>query len=112
MSKPTKQKTAKEELHSTMKEGAYSDNEIEIVAKVPRSKYDYTAIVNALKSGQKWLCSANVTKTKIQRVLSETRKLMPTYTIKKGVAAKNGVALNPTQYVLIAKLKNPKPASA
>jgi len=75
---------------------------------LPRSKYDYTAIVNALKEGKKWLCSANITKTKVQRVLYETRKLMPTYTVKKGIAAKNGVPLVPTQYVFIAKPKTAK----
>ena len=91
-----------------MQEGAYNDNEIEIIAPKKRSKYDYDAIVAALTNGKMWLCGSAVTKTKVQRVLYETRKLIPEYKVKKANAAKNGKALVPTQYVLIATLKQPK----
>lgn len=85
-----------DDLKAIISEGAYDSAE---VVSVPHSKYDYAAIVEALKAGKMWVCSPTITKNKVARILSETQKLMPNVTVAKGTLKKKS-ATDPTQFVI------------
>lgn len=97
-----KSKETKESKESTgLREGAYNADEVEIVQVAHRTKYAYGTIAATLKSGKVWVLAPNLTKGKLNRILSETRKRIGDgYTVGKGTLRSDS-----SRYVLFATKK-------